>query len=101
MKLFAGQNNRHGQTVVSGLYLHGEIESEANFDLVFSDTACNFQPGVWPVVVGLEDGSEMEAIAFVWPRLNFPGNTGLIVKSDDRAACRFAAKCFLNEEESL
>lgn len=88
------------------IYLHGEIENIAGFDLLVNTTGVDALPGIYPVVVDVS-GKTYGCTAYVWApnvkrKFNEPEpNVGLVVLNTDKAANEHALKKFNDQATSI
>ena len=69
------------------IYLHGEIENVAGFDLIVSPTGFDVETGVYPVVINA-DGTTYGCTAYIWKIGDFP--QGYVVLNTDKDSNKFA-----------
>ena len=73
------------------IYLHGEIEQQAGFDLLVSPTGPDATQGIYPVVIDIS-GTTYACTAHVWR--NRETTMGLVVLNTDKDAKDYAfSKC--------
>lgn len=74
---------------LDSIYLHGEIEQLAGFDLIVSPTCSEAPLGVYPVTIDV-NGTQYQCISYVWVTLKTSTRKGLVVLDSDDAAKNYA-----------
>tara|TARA_R110000868_G_scaffold11594_2_gene56625 strand:- start:2171 stop:2539 length:369 start_codon:yes stop_codon:yes gene_type:complete len=78
---------------ISFVYLHGELEQQAGFDLICVLTENGQEPairaGKYPVSIAIRN-RQYPSMAFIWTPENYPELKGLVVLLDDTEAIAHA-----------
>ena len=75
---------------LDSIYLHGEIERLAGFDLIVSPTSPEAPLGIYPVTIDI-DGTKYQCVSYVWVTLKTFIRKGLVVLDSDDSAKNYAA----------
>ena len=104
MYVFANKNEGQGYAVLSGIYLHGDLQVQAGSDQVYMKIGDlhELETGVYDVQVDV-GGTTISAVAFIWrlPISPFIYGRGLIVSTDDKDCKLEALDKYLSRTECL
>ena len=80
------------------IYLHGEIENVAGYDLIVSLTGFNVETGVYPVVINA-NGITYGCTAYIWEIDDLP--RGYVILNTDKDSNKFALDRFAQKSERI
>ena len=86
------------------VYLHGELEHIAGYDLICALTEHGQEPtlkvGKYPVCIAIGEHHHL-AMAFIWIRKNFNVATGLVVLLDDTKSMVHAEAQYVSQSQRI
>ena len=93
---FEYHNNLHALDMI---YLHGQIEEEAEFDLLMSPSN-DVSIGVYPVIININD-TTYACTAYVWNNRRHGNRKGLVVLNTDKEARDYAHLKFIEKADRI
>jgi hypothetical protein len=86
-------------TVFNWVYLHGDLEDLAGYDLL-TNPQLVIPDGIHPCVF-VHEGQYYRSRLYIWQPDNFPYQKGLVVAASDKAGNTYAQDCYEKRQFSL